>query len=524
MILKKPYAFFIKMFKPIHLIMSILVIYLIGLENKIMQFFTSYIQTTDNVVGKNLTENLQNVLLYVIPIIIIFFSLLMLGIMFRKEKPIKLYLVTIFSFIVIVIINVYVTNFLQVLENTIVSLKTVKLMHDIILLNIIIETIILVFLIIRGMGINFKKFDFDSEIAKFNISESDKEEFELEINVDLNEVKRKRKKRFRTIKYLYKENQFIINVILVAFLFLMSFFGIYIYNVITTKNVEGQMYFTQKFSFGVDSTTILNTDYSGNKITENNLIIIDARLKSNFYNTSLYLNDFSLNIEGILFKPTKKYSNYLSDLGIIYEENVLTAVDTNYLFVYEVPEKYMESTMYFVYNSVGEKVSIALEPKNLISKEIAQSKNINEEIDFNDILGDIKFKIKEYEIKNKILIEYSYCVYENDCILSKEYIKASMDKNFDKYVLKLNVEYNDNSNLNLSSFYSLLNRFGNIEYRINDKWYIQSGNFEQLKSTKTNRKNIEYIGVNSNIINANYIKIVFNIRGSKYEYILKGEI
>ena len=160
MILKKPYAFFIKMFKPLHLIMAILVGYLISLENAVMQFFTNYIQTTESVVGKNLTIDLYNNFIYIIPIVIIIFSLLMLGIMFRKEKPIKFYLLTTFSFIVIVIINVYVMNFLQVLEETIVSIKTVKLMHDIILLNIIIETLILIFLIIRGMGINFKKFDF----------------------------------------------------------------------------------------------------------------------------------------------------------------------------------------------------------------------------------------------------------------------------------------------------------------------------------------------------------------------------
>ena len=101
--------------------------------------------------------------------------------MFKKKKPVTFYVVNVFSFIVIIIINMYASNFLGVLEESIVSVKSVKLIHDLILLNMIIESIIFIFFVVRGMGINFKKFDFDSEISKFDISESDKEEFELDI-------------------------------------------------------------------------------------------------------------------------------------------------------------------------------------------------------------------------------------------------------------------------------------------------------------------------------------------------------
>ena len=42
MILRKPYAFFIKIFKPLHLIMSLLACYLIFITNKILTFFNTY--------------------------------------------------------------------------------------------------------------------------------------------------------------------------------------------------------------------------------------------------------------------------------------------------------------------------------------------------------------------------------------------------------------------------------------------------------------------------------------------------
>ena len=101
---------------------------------------------------------------------------------------------------------------------------------------------------------------------------------------------------------------------------------------------------------------------------------------------------------------------------------------------------------------------------------------------------------------------------------------ASIDKNFDKVVLKLNVEYEDDSVLGINNFYTFLSRFGTIQYKKNGIWYIQYGSFEQIKSSRKKEKNIEYIGVNSEMLGAEEVKIVFNIRGSVYEYILKGDI
>ena len=521
MVLRKPYAFFIKMFKPIHFMLAVLVVYLIYLENKILNFLNVYIYSSSNVVGEKIKDALVSNFLYFIPIIIMLFSLVILGIMFRKKKPIKFYVVNVFAFIVVIIINLYASNFLGVLEEHIVAIKTVKLIHDLVLINIIIESISFIFLVVRGMGVNFKKFDFDSEISKFNVNESDKEEFELDINLDLDESKRKRKKKIRFLKYAYIENKFLINsvaIIIVCVIALVVYGTISIYN---KENKEGVVYSASTFNFGVDETIILNTGYQGEKLTDNYLIVVNTNIKANFSSKSLYLNDFSLKIGEAIFKPTTKYSNSLVDLGNLYDESILPLEFTNYLFVYEIPEKYIASDMLFSYNNEGRSIDIKLNPKNVETNDFYVSKKINEEISFAESLGDIRFKINDYEIKDKFILEYNYCVKNNDCILSYEYIKASIDKNFDKYVLRLNVEYSANSDLNVSSFYKFFSKFGIIYYNINDTWYYQKGNFEEIKSSKVSDKNTVYIGINSEIINATSIKLVFNIRGSKYEYLLK---
>jgi len=521
MILKKPYALFIKIFKPIHIFMASLIIYLIYKTNNILSFFNNYIYSNENVVGQTIKQNLVSSMLYIIPIILIVFSLIFLGIMFNKKKPFTFYIVNIFAFLVIIIINLYISNFLGMMEKTILSIKIVKLNHDLILINMIVEIIAFIFLIIRGLGINFKKFNFNSDITKLNISDSDNEEFELNVNVDLDEAKRRRRKKIRYFKYAYKENKFLINLVVISILciaiMLTTFF------ILNSKktNVEGVVYNMNKFNFKINKTILLNEDFIGNKITDNHLIVVDVDLNSNLKSVSLFLKDFSLNIGEVTFKTETKFSDKMLDLGTVYNETILEQEFKKYLFVFEVPQKYIESDMFFEYNNEGNKTEVKLNPQNLVNNKVVNTKKIQEQIDFNETIGEITFKINSFDIKDKFLIKYNYCISKNDCIPSKEYIKPSINENFDKYVLNLNVEYSNNSKLDVNSFYKFFSKFGTIEYKINDNWYSQSSKFEQLKSNKVSNKNNVYIGINSNIVNATSIKLVFNIRNSKYEYILK---
>ena len=290
------------------------------------------------------------------------------------------------------------------------------------------------------------------------------------------------------------------------------------YNKVNTENVY---YETASMSFKVNSTMMLNTDFKGNKITDNYLVIVDADIKSKYSNQKIYLNDFSLRIENFLFKPIEKYFDKIIDLGIPYQEEMLSTEYSDYLFIFEIPEKYISSDMAFRYNSGGDLISVSLNPKTLLDDEtILETKKIKEKLEFQKPLENIEFKINDYEIKNNFLIKYNYCIKENDCILSKEYLKPSIDQNYDKVVLKLDVEYIDNSDLNINNFYLLLSKFGTISYKVNDRW-INIYKFEEIVSKKVVQKNNVYLGVNSNILNADSIKLIFNIRGQKYMYIIK---
>ncbi len=521
MILRKPYAFFIKIFKPIHIFMSGLIAFLIYRTNNILSFFNEYIHSNDSVIKQSITEKLISGELFIIPIVMIVFCLIFLGIMFNKKKPIFFYIFTIFAFLIVIITTIYAGNFLNSMEKVVVSIKMVKLMHDLIVLNMIVEIIVFIFLIIRGLGINFKKFNFDSDVTKLDISDLDKEEFELSINIDVDAARSKRKRKLRYLKYIYKENKLIINLAVTGvaiLLVVICFASILMREKILT---EGDVYNLNKFNMIVNNSKISKENYKGKILTENNLIIVDISLQSNFEGVSLFKKDFSLQIGDAIFYSDSKYDNEFKDLGNTYNNNVITSEYEHYLFVFEVPDKYLTSDMFFTFNDQGNKRNIKLEPKNLIGDEIIIKKQITESIEFEKTLGKISFNIDSYNIENKFLIRYNFCLSKEECLISNEYIEPTINENFDKAVLRLSLEYKNESKLKLDSFYEFFSSFGAIEYKIGDKWFVQNSKFEELKSKKVNNKKNVYIGVNSGILSAESIKLVFNIRNSKYEYLLK---
>lgn len=440
--------------------------------------------------------------------------------MYRKNKSVLFYFVGIFSFIAILVVNIYTINFLNILVENIVSIKTIKLIHDLVLINIILESFSFLMLFVRGLGIDFKKFNFSSDISKIEISDSDNEEFELNVNIDFNEKRRKRREKRRKLKYTYLENKFLINTSILVFIVVVAL--VVVISLISSNNTnkEGVYYSSSYFNFKVEETTVLNTDYKGNKITDNYLIVINANIKAKYSNKMLYFDDFNLKIENSIFKPTKKYYNQLIDLGNLYDEMVIPLEFANYMFVYEVPEKYINSNMYLSFNGEGNVKDILLKPQKLIISESIKTTNINEVLRFEDALKGVEFKINNYSLSDKILIEYNYCIKDNDCILSKEYLKPSIDKNYDKTILNLNIDYKANSDLGIDTFYKLMSKFGSISYKVGNTW-INTNAFEEIISKRVSVKNNVYIGINSNILSADSIKILFNIRGIRYEYILK---
>ena len=181
----------------------------------------------------------------------------------------------------------------------IIGVRTVNIIRDLYTMVILLNSIVVIFTLVRATGFDIKKFNFVKDLQELNIVDEDSEEFELELNIDSNEIKRGFKRKLRYLKYGYVENKFIINVIILLLIALVIFI-IYFINTIYYKNYNQTVTFqTDYFVMHVDNAFITSKDYNGNKLTDNALVIIDLKIKSflnkgrllDSVNSSLVVND-----------------------------------------------------------------------------------------------------------------------------------------------------------------------------------------------------------------------------------------
>ena len=520
MILRKPYAFFIKMFKPIHLAIAALIGFLMYKESGIFSFLNDNIYTSVNYTGQNLKAQYVTSSLYYIPIILIVVFIGILTIMFTRKKPITFYIVSISCMIAILVINAYTVNFFDLLDTSIVSVKSIKLIHDLVFISMFIEGVLIVFTIIRGAGVDIRKFNFDSDISKIDIKETDNEEFEVNLRLNIDKTRREKNKRIRYLKYAYAENKLKINIAIVVIILVVGITTVFLISKRDKIYSENEDVYTATSGINVENSYIVNESFEGNKITDNYLVVVNAKVKLNYEDSTVFFRDFNLSIKNAVYTPTTIYNKYLIDLGTGFNEKNVSLEYANYLFVYEIPQKSINSKMIFTYNDGDKITQIKLNPIGADSSENVILKQIGDELAFDDKLKGISFKINEIDIQDRFTLKYDYCINANDCINSKEYVKPSIDEDYDKTLIKLNLEYKNDSELKLSKFYNLLTNFGYIEYKLNDKTKTQS-KVELVISTKTSEKNIVYLGVIKEIKNAQEINFVFNIRGKKYIYKIK---
>ena len=519
MILRKPYAFFIKHFKLIHVVMSLVGAYLIYSTNLILNFFLNYISSNASVVGQDLIGGLFNKSLYGLPILMIIISLALLIVLIYKKKPSLFYIINIIIYLFVLVSYFYVFNILEKMETIVVGAKIVRLSRDFLIFSISFQAISTAILLIRGIGFNIKKFDFTSDISGLALDESDREEIELDFNFDFNERRRKRKKRLRYLKYTYKENKIFIHIMLAFFVLVLAFLIVRKFSFYNKINNQNEYFNVSNFNFGVLESYVINKDYKGNLISEDNsLVVIKLRIYSNIEKVKLPIDNFVLNIDMNNYKIIHDYDDKIIDIGEIYKKQYLTNEYKEYLIVYFVPNNMLSKKIILKYKEGSREVKIKLKQTKYNDKVYENNLKMGEELDFKESnIGNIKLKINSFDIKKNYKLDYNFCI-KNECIKSVEYLTPTLNTNFDKSIIRISLNYEDNNVLN---FYDLFTTYGFIKYKIGDKTYKQTTDFNQISSSKVKENNVYYIEVNEAIENASEIYLTFNVRNYIYNYKLR---
>ena len=538
MILRKPYAFFIKNFKLMHMILTILIAYLLYRTGLSLTFFNEYISTNVSVIDQDLTGTLFNIYMFIIPFFIILATMIILSVMYVKKKPILFYITIIIIYASMLFVYNYVYSTLGLMEAKLLDIRTVRLARDILMMAFIAQVLSVIIAFIRTTGFDIKKFNFGQDLAALEISEEDREEFEVEVVVDTDRVQRRLRRKARYARYVYIENKFLIHIttlIIIAVVCFVVYLNSTIYNKIYS---EKEAFLATDFSMRINKSYVTSKDYSGTITTgeETSLIVLEIELKNNYLKPQkLEIVRTQLVIGGKIFYHQYNYKEKLFDLGKAYDDELLFNQFTKYLLVYEVPKtalnnpqiefRYSDKIDYTGGKLSPKYVTVDIVPEVLDKKTKTNDYVIGDEVLFEEsVLGDTKLVINKYDIADQFKLNYQFCVSDTECYESYEYLLPDISNQYDKTILYLNgiIVWDETLTIEpITDVYNFVDLFGTVIYEIGGETKIQKVALNEVKSTKVLKTNDYYIELLREVKQADKISIVFDVRDIKYRYVIK---
>ncbi len=528
MLFRRPFAFLIKYFKMIHLTLTVMIVYLLLKTNSIFRFIGEYMNSNMSTIGADTISSLFTPMMLVIIVAILVLTFIILCLMSYKKKPIQFYIFNVLVYGFVTFVFVFAYSNIKTLEIGLLDIRTLKLIQDFSLFALILQSLSLIAVAIRATGFDIKKFDFDQDVADLKITAEDSEEFEVDVELDTDQLKRTIRKKLRHIKYIYIENKFIINIIVLLCIALVCgviYLNVGVYHKLHSEN---EPFKTTEFMLNIKKSYITNTDYHNNTITEDKkLLVIQYEVRNiTAVNKKQFKPErFTLTINGKTLHAVDTYKDELYDLGAPYHYQYLTTNFQLYTLTYEISKDVkLDKIVLNYYDTNDQTIGIQITPVDDTKKTLIASTNMMNELSFDKtVLKNSRLKIDLYEIQNTFTNFYTYCISGDNCFTGMEYIQPSISGNFDKTLLKLTGKFmlDEASLLPLSDLYSILRDFGSIIYEINGEEKVISSNFKLVKPTKPSTDNVYYIEVPKELEIATKIKIRFTFREFVYEFIVK---
>lgn len=514
MIVRKPYAFLIKYFKFIHFIVLLLSLFIFYKTSVIYNFFNDYVRVRQ-VINDNILNSYNVALLFILSIMIIMLSVVIYILLKQKDKPRTLYVYIVLYYFIYSILLLTINPIISNIIIKGISPKISRIYRDISLINLIIQVVFIIFILIRTIGFDVKKFRFWEDLEEFEIDITDDEEIELRTGIDRDKVAVKVAKAKENWKYFYLENKLIILIIsVVIFVIIPSTF--IARNIYMNKRYnEDEKVIVGDTGLVISNTYITKYDYKGNQILKgnNSFLIIRFNVENiSNHDTIFAIDNLKVESNKKVYIPNKIYYDSFYDFGKgYYREKINPSNKNDYIAIYIIDDDDINDSMVVRYtdkissiNTLYKRINIF--PIVLNNFEIIDDVNIGDKMLFNEsLLNNTSLLIKDYSIDDN----YSY-IYKNN----KKYIIS--DKGL---VLKLSYNFElDNNITYIKRFSDLLQRNAYIEYIVDGVTYIN----EIVNITPSAYSDSDiFLEVNNNIELSSSIKLIFKIRNIKYTYVIK---
>lgn len=521
MVLRKPYAFLIKNFKKINILLLALVIFIAYKDVSLYGFLRDYASTGIYNETLDSISNYINVLGYLALIFIFIISGVLAYLLKYKNKPYASYLYILISNILTFVLFLYVHNYFNLNGTNGYSTELSRNMMYVTLVTVIPYAFTILLLLIRSMGLDLKKFGFGEDKEFLETSEEDREEVEVEVAFDKDIFIRQIKNKIRMFKYFFLEHKFPV-IVAIVIVTLFSVFSIYNYVYVYHKVYKMNQTFTSNnYKFTVLNTYVTDKDYAGNIISNEGryYLILDLNIE-NLKNTtrSFDMTKFILYVDNHSYIPDVRFNNYFSDVGRVYDgKEIGRKAKENYILIYEIEKPTEKSNFLLTYQDLITKdaktIRVRIQIRDLSKFISKDQKKLGEEMEFPINLEEKKkFTIDEQLIADSVKYTYEKCYVRNCPIYEGILVRKT-----GKTILRLKGDFGDDS---MESFIKFMKRYGKIKYTINGQTEEKQLEFMLEKNY---RGKMLYLSVPEEIKQANTIDLLFTVRTYQYTYKIKGE-
>ena len=532
MILRKPYAFIIKHFKLIHLIILACLIFSVYTLSGISSLANTLINSRTYTYSG--AETYINKIIYLFLFVSGFLGFVIYWLFKKKNKPVGVYLGLVGYSIASIAFYMFLFSVLKNLINSTVELDTLRFIKDGIIIFDLPAYFFIVICFIRGIGFNLKQFNFSKDIEELNIAEKDSEEFELIVGQNNYKYLRLFRRTLREGKYYILENRVPITIFTIIVSLILVFLGYKHYKKYYDYVKAQRVTQINGINYILNHAYITAENYNGELIKEGSKFVV---LDMTFENVTgadktVDINSFALTYKQLYYKPTLSYNYKFYDLGnpFIKDEVIEPNNYVNRIIVFEIPstttaQNFLLRVEYGVYskrsNVFSNYIRFNVNATNIDTEEKHEYLEFKDDL-FTNVNNENEFKLRinNSSIQDNYNDRYVICDKKLQC---KKYNSLiSSNKYTNKTLIILDIDGTIYEDAKFTKYFNNYNKifadFAYLEYQYNSRIYIEKATIYPGASITDKI----FILADNKIKDAKKLTLFFKFRNNTYSIDLKG--